>query len=325
MTAPLISIVVPIYNVEKYIAACARSLFEQDYPNIEFIFWNDCSTDRSIDILTSVLEEYPERKKQVFIGHNEKNLGLAKTRHKAFEYMKGEYLWCIDSDDWIDTNACSLLIDFVSKKNADIIFFDFMMEFSDHNLVEKMNNPENSEAFLLQILRTTKNGNLANKFIHRTFFTQYYQPIPGNIKIGEDFSVMIHILRGNPEMFYLPKALYHYRMQSDSMTHQITKQFFESQICFQNYIEKVLKTDEEKIAFAEFQARSKLRILMSKIYPVKEAYKLFPAVNTYLPVLQLPYCYKIALKSFSGGLPFIGFGFVYLYLILQKMNKLVHS
>ena len=71
-----VSILVPVYGVEKYIERCARSLFEQTYDNIEYIFVDDCTKDRSIEILQKVLEDYPNRKNQVKILHHEKNTSV---------------------------------------------------------------------------------------------------------------------------------------------------------------------------------------------------------------------------------------------------------
>ena len=321
MQNPLVSILVPVYNVEKYIEQCARSLFEQDYKNIEFVFWDDCSTDDSICVLRRIIECYPHRKPQVFIGGNEHNVGLCETRKKTLAAMHGEYLWCVDSDDWIDKNACSILVETVCEKNADILFFDFMRENGNERWVESMSAPEKSDDFLLTMLRTIKNGNLANKFIRREFFLKNAQEVPREIVIGEDFSVMFHLLQGNPRLAYCSSALYHYRRNPDSITNQKNELFFERYICFTNYIESLLKDDKKKIAFAEFQAKLKLEILVSKSYPVDKAYKLFPVVNKFIKNLSIPLCYKLALKSFSGSCPYFGFWFIKIFFVLRRFSR----
>ena len=77
---PKVSVVIPVYGVEKYIERCARSLFEQTLDDIEYIFVNDCTKDRSIDILNEVINDYPARKQQVRIVHHEENKGSALAR-----------------------------------------------------------------------------------------------------------------------------------------------------------------------------------------------------------------------------------------------------
>lgn len=97
----LVSIVVPIYGVEKFIVQCARSLFEQTYENIQYIFVNDCTKDNSVILLKEIIELYPNRKKQVLIIEKEKNEGLPLARKTGMQYVKGEYVMLLDSDDWV--------------------------------------------------------------------------------------------------------------------------------------------------------------------------------------------------------------------------------
>ena len=77
---PKVSVIIPVYGVEKYIERCARSLFEQTLDDIEYLFIDDCTPDKSVDILKHVLEEYPQRKSQVVIHRMEKNSGQAAVR-----------------------------------------------------------------------------------------------------------------------------------------------------------------------------------------------------------------------------------------------------
>ena len=87
----LVSILVPVYGVEKYIERCARSLFEQTYENLEYIFVDDCTPDKSIEILKRVIEDYPNRKNQVRIIHHEHNRGLAAARNTALDAATSEF------------------------------------------------------------------------------------------------------------------------------------------------------------------------------------------------------------------------------------------
>ena len=98
-----ISVCIPVYGVEKYIERCIRSLWEQTMQDgIEFIFVNDCTKDKSIEIIEQVLEEYPHRKKQTTIIHHPKNSGLVAARNTALAHAKGQYIIHCDSDDWCD-------------------------------------------------------------------------------------------------------------------------------------------------------------------------------------------------------------------------------
>lgn len=96
-----VSILVPIYGVEQYIERCAKSLFEQTYSEIEYVFVNDCTKDDSIGVLNRVLEKFPQRKLQVRIINHEKNKGLGAARRTAILNANGDYILHVDSDDYI--------------------------------------------------------------------------------------------------------------------------------------------------------------------------------------------------------------------------------
>ena len=117
----LVSILVPIYKVEKYIERCAISLFEQTYDNIEYIFVDDCLPDNSISILKEVVERYPQRKNKVCILHHEKNRGLSAARNTAINAASGLFISHVDSDDYLDPDAIKLLVEKQLETGADIV------------------------------------------------------------------------------------------------------------------------------------------------------------------------------------------------------------
>lgn len=116
-----VSILVPIYGVEKYIEQCARSLFEQTYEHIEYIFVNDCTPDRSIDILLSLIEEYPNRADQIHIINHENNKGVGAARQTALTMATGNYVMFADSDDFLPPNAVEALVKKTESSKADLI------------------------------------------------------------------------------------------------------------------------------------------------------------------------------------------------------------
>lgn len=115
-----VTICVPVYGVEKYIEKCAISLFEQTYPSIEYVFVNDNTPDKSIEILESVVERYPNRKPYVRIISHEKNRGLAAARNTAVDTVTTEFLMHVDSDDWVDKNLVNELV-LMQKKIMQIL------------------------------------------------------------------------------------------------------------------------------------------------------------------------------------------------------------
>lgn len=116
-----VSILTPVYGVEKYIEQCARSLFEQSYTHIEYIFVNDCTLDHSMDILLSLIEKYPGRANQTHIINHEHNRGVGAARQTALMAATGDYIMFADSDDFLPLNAVEALVRKAESSEADLI------------------------------------------------------------------------------------------------------------------------------------------------------------------------------------------------------------
>lgn len=121
-----LSICVPIYGTEKYIERCARSLFEQNAQNVEYIFVNDCTKDQAVEILQKVILEYPNLRDHIRVINHEKNLGLAGARLTGLQNATGEYVWCVDSDDYVDKRAIEVLLPYMLD-NYDFISFNYFL------------------------------------------------------------------------------------------------------------------------------------------------------------------------------------------------------
>ena len=119
MSEPKISIIIPIYNVEKYLKECLDSCINQTLEDIEIICVDDCSPDNSIKIL----EEYQRKDSRIKILRHEINKNLGAARNTGLQAATGEYIWFVDSDDYIDTKACQILYDAIKKFDIDILCF----------------------------------------------------------------------------------------------------------------------------------------------------------------------------------------------------------
>ena len=122
---PKLSVIVPIYGVEKYIERCARSLFEQTLEDIEYIFIDDCTLDKSIGILKRLIEEYrtslKEKNYSVTIEKMPKNTGLPGVRKYGIQLATGEYVIHCDSDDWVDFDMYRLMYEKAKADDADVV------------------------------------------------------------------------------------------------------------------------------------------------------------------------------------------------------------
>ena len=116
-----VTIIVPVYGVEKYIAECAESLFSQTYSDIEYVFCDDCTPDRSIELLREVMERYPERKERVRIVHNDTNMGIGTTRKRLVSEVHTDTFLFVDSDDVLPLNAVKTLVKRMKETDTDIV------------------------------------------------------------------------------------------------------------------------------------------------------------------------------------------------------------
>ena len=123
-----VSVIIPIYNVEQYLARCLDSVINQTYKNLEIICVNDCSPDNSINIL----EEYSQKDNRIKIIQREKNGGLSAARNSGFDIAVGEYVYFLDSDDWIDLDYIEKMVAIASKYDSDIVLnTNIVYEYSD--------------------------------------------------------------------------------------------------------------------------------------------------------------------------------------------------
>lgn len=129
MNTPLVSVIVPVYNVEKYLPKCLDSLINQTYQNIEIICVNDGSTDSSL----KVLDEYQKNDSRIAIIDKE-NEGVSKARNDALKIAKGDYIMFVDSDDWIDNNTCKIVIQAINKYKCDIVMWPYVREIDDKSV-----------------------------------------------------------------------------------------------------------------------------------------------------------------------------------------------
>ncbi len=116
-----VTILVPVYGVEKFIAECAESLFSQSYEDIEYVFCDDCSPDRSIAILYDVLQKFPNRKPFVRIVRQERNGGLGAARMRLVKEVSSPFFCIVDSDDVLPVRAVEMLVRRMAETNKDIV------------------------------------------------------------------------------------------------------------------------------------------------------------------------------------------------------------
>lgn len=213
-----VSVIVPIYKVEGFIERCVRSLMEQTLGEVEFIFVDDASPDRSIEILHRTLTDYPNRQQQVRILTHEVNKGLPAARNTGLEVATGEYIFHCDSDDFVEREMLAEMYEAAKKADADIVWSDFWLSFEQNERYMKVRNYATPQEALNGMLEGAMKYNVWNKLTRRTLYSENHIAFPTGHSMGEDMT-MIRLMACAKKVAYIPKAYYHYvRLNMSALT-----------------------------------------------------------------------------------------------------------
>lgn len=211
---PLVSLIVPIYGVEPYIAQCARSVLSQTYENIEFIFVNDGTKDASMDVLAGVLKEFPQRNVHIV---NKENAGLPKARQSGLEVATGEYVMHVDADDWIEPDAVGRLVGEALRTGADLVYCDFWKEYGHHCKLdhEKHYTVETKVRWMNRLYNDGAYGFVWCKFCRRSLYEHIFVP---SYNMHEDIVFSTQLIWRAASIAQLSVPLIHYRRTNGSST-----------------------------------------------------------------------------------------------------------
>lgn len=215
-----VSVIIPVYGVEKYIEKCARSLFEQSLDDIEYLFIDDCTPDKSIEILHRVLEDYPFRKPQVVVHRMDRNSGQAIVRQWGMEHAKGDYVIHCDSDDWVDTEMYKSMYFKAIDENADVVICDIYKSTLENDMVQCGCHSENINGFVKNCLFQKDSWSLCNKLFKRTVcYNRIDYPTSA---LGEDMYIFFQLIQKCQKLTYVPIPFYYYRYNASSITKKFT-------------------------------------------------------------------------------------------------------
>lgn len=216
----LVSIIIPLYNVERYVEECCRAVFEQTYDNCEFVFVDDCGTDNSLKLVCSLIEEYSHLKDRVKILHHECNKGIAVARRTGMENASGTYALYVDSDDVPRRDMVERLMLIAEANDADVVMCGYS---KDPNMCN-VDRPHVWEEDHVQCMMHDVGGNLPyvylwNKLIKRDLFVQYpLYPSP-KLRRSEDHYILSRLFFYAKKVMRTNEVLYFYRTVSSSLGH----------------------------------------------------------------------------------------------------------
>ena len=221
----LVSVVVPVYNVEKYLDRCVQSILKQTYSNIEIILVDDGSTDNS----GSMCEDWKARDGRIVAVHKE-NGGLSDARNYGLRHASGDYVCFIDSDDFVDSRFVEILYSLIAETGTQIAAVGLKEYLEGDHIQEDVYRPENTELVnrneaIRYLLKNARFQDYAwNKIYRRDLFASIKYPVGRKM---EDLGTTYKLFRSVDMITYNPCRLYYYFQRDDSIIHVAGQKFYE--------------------------------------------------------------------------------------------------
>lgn len=221
-TIPFISVIVPVYNIEKYIEKCIVSIMTQTYTELEIILVDDGSTDNS----GKICDAYAEKDERIIVIHKT-NGGLVSARKAGVSKATGDYATYVDGDDWIEKDMYKSLVSQIG--DADVIVSGVNRDYILHSVCEKNKMPSGTyqgtrlQSLYERMIYTGKfyergiQPHLINILCKRNLLRDNQMKVPDDIRVGEDAACLYPVLLEAKKIILIDEAFYHYVMRSDSI------------------------------------------------------------------------------------------------------------
>lgn len=221
--SPKISVIIPVYKVEKYIERCAQSLFKQTLDGIEFIFVDDCTPDGSMEVLGEIIEKkrplFAEMNWEVRTVRMASNSGQAAVRSHGIQLAKGQFVIHCDSDDWIEPDMYKTMYDTAIAEEADVVVCDFTRTDGIKKKTEQGCHSTNLVKFKENCLFQRDHWSLCNKLFAKTCYRDIVYP---DGALGEDMMICVQLLNNCKKLAYVNQSFYNYYFNPDSITKKKT-------------------------------------------------------------------------------------------------------
>jgi len=269
-----ISIIIPVYNDENNISRCINSVLSQTYTDFECLIIDDGSTDKT----SSICDEYYKKDKRIKVFHKE-NEGISKTRQYGIDHANSEYIYFIDSDDWIESTFVADIINNINNK-PDLIFFNYIKNYTNIKDIYKSQNPffMDNNKIIEMILEKRILSCTWNFVIKKDFINKNNVIFNKKINYGEDTLFILELMLNNPNIFYINKAYYHHFINESSYTRTNLKQKYNDRIIFYNFLSDLFKKyhKENMLKNNFFPMNDKFEVLLSGIFTRTEYKNIFP-------------------------------------------------
>lgn len=218
----LISIIVPVYNTEKYLDQCIQSVLAQTYTNWELLLIDDGSTDSS----GAICDKYAAVDKRIRVFHKE-NGGVSSARNLGLDNAKGEWITFVDSDDWVEPAMYFEMLEGACLQNSDIVYCDIRMVFTNCTTIHHVAAYDIDKKRFINNFIASKWTSLCNILVKRTLFEKHGIRHPVKIAFCEDFDVSLRLMIVAQKISHIAKPLYNYNQTNQSSAlHNISPLYY---------------------------------------------------------------------------------------------------
>lgn len=275
MKSDLISIIIPVYNTEKYLKKCIESIIGQTHKNLQIIIVNDGSTDNS-DLLIKELMKTDKRIEYIKID----NHGVSYARNCGLKKVNGEFIMFIDSDDVIDSRMCEILLNNMNSNKADLSVCGYEVINSQNLLIDSSNNVRIIDKEKYEYLFNIYKGYLWNKMYRKEIIDRYELRLNEEIFMCEDLLFNFFYLEHSSKIVYVDTKLYGYLIADSNSSIKVNKKWFSILLSYNYIFANISSYDihlQNLIAlnflYTLFEARVRCEILNLSFFSVCEEYK----------------------------------------------------
>ena len=248
-----VSVIVPVYQAEKYLPICLTSLINQTLDDYEIILVNDGSTDQSLTIINH-FKSQSDKIKLI----NQENQGIIEAKKNGLKEARGEYILFMDNDDWLDHEALLKLYQHAKQTDADLVFYDFIEVVETIGYYKKLfkDNWESFKKDPFKELMKSLPCPLWTKLIKRQYIQRSEIHLPSNICYWEDVATSASLYMHEPTITYYEEYLYYWNNHTESLSSKLTDDCLHDVISGFNFIMSELKLNnkyhENKLALHQY-------------------------------------------------------------------------
>lgn len=280
MSKPAVSIIVPIYNAEKYLHRCVDSLINQSLTNIEILLINDGSTDDS----AAICERYAANDCRIKVFHRT-NHGVAATRQFGLEHVSGIYVIHADPDDWVDIDMYERMYNTALREQSDLVISDYIEEYGTKKesiIIKQKPTALNSDSILTDMYtcfhgRTLLYGSSWNKLVRTDIIRKYKINFIQGYNISEDRLFFTRLLNNQLKVSYCPNTYYHYDLVTNmnSLVRGITKDKIEERIRIIKKLREYQTSDSISNGIINMEIYAAYLALCNQVYSKDEYIQIF--------------------------------------------------